>query len=158
MCVLRFNYKSGTVDLLDHQLHPDLNNSKICKFATVIGSALSDYLEANGVCRGSEIILFEHRQIKFPWQSSSPNLPESGLITMMHMMMYDGNPFDHEDLRRKINRRYFVVQLTAALILADINTIRDEVVGKVNQFLVEKDDIWTRVHAKRKIKKILEKK
>ncbi|KAH9622699.1 hypothetical protein KSS87_005883 [Heliosperma pusillum] len=142
-----FNYKSGTVDLLDHQLHPDPNKSKICKLASIIGSALSDYLESNEVCRGSEMIMFEHRQIKFPWQSSSPNLPESGLFTMMHMLMYDGNPFDHEDLRRKLSRRYLVVQLTAARILADINTIRDEVVGKVNQFLVEKDDIWTRVHA-----------
>ncbi|KAH9612930.1 hypothetical protein KSS87_000647 [Heliosperma pusillum] len=116
-----FNYKSGTVDLLDHQLHPDPNKSKIGKLATVIGSALRDYLEAKGVCRGSEMILFEHH------------------------------------LRRKINRRYLVVQLTTALILADKNTIRDEVVGKVNQFLVEKDDIWTRVHAQRKIKKIVEK-
>ncbi|KAH9622939.1 hypothetical protein KSS87_009713 [Heliosperma pusillum] len=127
-----FNYKSGTVDLLDHQLHPDPNKSKICKLTSVI--------------------------IKFPWQSSSPNLPESGLFTMMYMLMYDGNPFDHEDLRRKISRRYLVVQLTAALILADINTIRDEVVGKVNKFLVEKDDIWTRVHAQRKINKIVKKK
>ncbi|KAH9608230.1 hypothetical protein KSS87_012621 [Heliosperma pusillum] len=114
-----FNYKSGTVDLLDHQ-------------RATIGSALSDYLELKGVDRGSEMIMFEHCQIKFPWQSSSPNLPESGLFTMMHMLMYDGNPFDHEDLRRKISRRYLVVQLTVALILADINTIRDEVVGKVN--------------------------
>ncbi|KAH9617699.1 hypothetical protein KSS87_023790 [Heliosperma pusillum] len=45
-----------------------------------------------------------------------------------------------------------------ALILADINTIHDEVVGKVNQFLVEKDDIWTRVHAQLKINKIIMKK
>ncbi|KAH9612410.1 hypothetical protein KSS87_011167 [Heliosperma pusillum] len=127
-----FNYKAGTVDLVDHQLHPDPNKSKICKLASLI--------------------------IKFPWQSSSPNLPESGLFTMMHMLMYDGNPFDNEDLRRKISRRYLVFQLTAALILADINTIRDEVVGKVNQFLVEKDDIWTRVHAQRKINKIIKKK
>ncbi|KAH9615863.1 hypothetical protein KSS87_020120 [Heliosperma pusillum] len=151
-----FNYKSGTVDLLDHQLHPDPNKSKICKLAT--GSALSDYLEAKGVCRGSVMISFEHRQIKFPWQSSSPNLPESDLFTMMHMLMYDGNPFDHEDLRQKINRRYLVVQLTVALILADINIIHDEVVGKVNQCSVEKDDIWTSVHAQRKIKKIVDKK
>ncbi|KAH9609993.1 hypothetical protein KSS87_000539 [Heliosperma pusillum] len=122
------------------------------------GSALSDYLESKGIDRGREMVMFEHRQIKLPWQSSSPNLPESGLFTMMHMLMYDGNPFDNEDLRRKISRRYLVFQLTAALILADINTIRDEVVGKVNQFLVEKDDIWTRVHAQRKINKIIKKK
>ncbi|KAH9611494.1 hypothetical protein KSS87_003026 [Heliosperma pusillum] len=153
-----FNSKAGTVDLLDHQLHPDPNKSKICKLASLIGSALSDYLESKGIDRGSEMVMFEHRQIKLPWQSSSPNLPESGLFTMMHMLMYDGNPFDNEDLRRKISRRYLVFQLTAALILADINTIRDEVVGKVNQFLVEKDDIWTRVHAQRKINKIIKKK
>ncbi|KAH9616848.1 hypothetical protein KSS87_001188 [Heliosperma pusillum] len=131
-----FKSKAGTVDLLDHQLHPDLNKSKICKLASLIGSTLSDYLESKGIDRGSEMVMFEHRQIKFPWQSSSPNLPESGLFTMMHMLMYDGNPFDNEDLRRKISRRYLVFQLTAALILADINTIPDEVVGKVNQFLV----------------------
>ncbi|KAH9613640.1 hypothetical protein KSS87_011583 [Heliosperma pusillum] len=153
-----FNYKAGMADLLDHQLHPDPNKSKICKLASLIGSTLSDYLELKGIDRGSEMVMFEHRQIKFPWQSSSPNLPESTLFTMMHMLMYDGNPFDNEDLRRKISRRYLVVQLTAALILADINTIRDEVVGKVNQILVEKEDIWTRVHAQRKINKIVKKK
>ncbi|KAH9617932.1 hypothetical protein KSS87_007990 [Heliosperma pusillum] len=153
-----FNYKAGTVDLLDHQLHPDSNKSKICKLSSLIGLALSDYLELKGIDRGSEMVMFEHRQIKFSWQSSSPNLPESGLFVMMHMLMYDGNPFDNEDLRRKISRRYLVFQLTASLILADINTIRDEVVGKVNQFLVEKDEIWTRVHAQRKINKIIKKK
>ncbi|KAH9624590.1 hypothetical protein KSS87_013357 [Heliosperma pusillum] len=141
--------------MLVNRLQTDEYDLKRMSFFSIghMGSALSDYLEAKGVCRGSEMISFEHCQIKFPWQSSSPNMPVSGLFTMMHMLMYDGNPFDHEDLRRKINRRYLVVQMTAALILADINIIRDEIVGMVNQFLVEKDDIWTRVHAQRKIRK-----
>ncbi|KAH9602733.1 hypothetical protein KSS87_019999, partial [Heliosperma pusillum] len=31
-----FNSKAGTIDLLDHQLHPDPNKSKICKLASLI--------------------------------------------------------------------------------------------------------------------------
>jgi hypothetical protein len=119
-------------------------------------SALSDYLEGKGVSKASDLPS-ETRKIQLKWQSSTPNNTESALFTMMHMLLYEGAPFDHPDLHKRIGRRYLVVQLAATLILADINSERTRLLKKVKTFAEDKSKIWDEVYAKRKIKKILAK-
>ncbi|KAK9663633.1 hypothetical protein RND81_O263700 [Saponaria officinalis] len=121
-------------------------------------SAMSDYLETKGVDRGSDVISFVQRKIDLKFKNSSPTVTESGCITMMHMLIYEGDPFEHPDLQRKIGRRYLVTQMASTLVLADINTVRGDVRRKVKKFEDEKESIWKEVYANRKIKQILGKK
>ncbi|XP_074296468.1 uncharacterized protein LOC141626668 [Silene latifolia] len=121
-------------------------------------SAMSDYLDYKGfVGRGSEVASFNHRQIKSDWTSPCANNEESGIFTMTHLLMYEGEPFTHEDLGSKTNRRYMVIQLAASLVLVDMNSHRAEVLKRVNHFVAGKDQLWETIQARRKIAKILSK-
>ncbi|KAK9666045.1 hypothetical protein RND81_14G155800, partial [Saponaria officinalis] len=114
---------------------------------------MSDYLETKGVSRGGDVVSFAQRKTDLKFTNSTPNVTESGCITMMHMLIYEGVPFEHQDLQRKIGRRYLVIQMTSTLVLADVNTKRGDVLKKVKKFQDEKESIWKEVYANRKIKK-----
>ncbi|XP_074294045.1 uncharacterized protein LOC141621416 [Silene latifolia] len=111
------NHKSNTVDLLDGQRHSNLKKSQFGKAARLISSAVSDYLESRDKekknTRAREIPNYVLRQIPFSGMSPTLNQPESGLFTMMAMLLYEGLPFQHEDLEKKKSRRYLVIQLVA---------------------------------------------
>ncbi|KAK9755812.1 hypothetical protein RND81_01G052600 [Saponaria officinalis] len=151
------NFESRTADILDNQSHNDPLNSDICQASKIIVSAMSDYLEYKGIGKGCEITGFPHRPIKFEWTRSRPNHEESGIFTMVHMLIYEGQPFVHDDLGSKINRRYLVLQLAAALILADMNNIRAKVMQDVTLCVSRKDSILVTLKAKRKVVQILAK-
>ncbi|KAH9612816.1 hypothetical protein KSS87_013893, partial [Heliosperma pusillum] len=119
---------------------------------------LSDYLESRGLGRAEEVPMFERRQIKLAWQGPKANIEESGVFTMMHMLLYEGAPFNSEDLMRKITRRYLVIQLAATLVLADMNKNRKDLLEKVNTFVDGKADLWKKLYAARKANKITSKK
>ncbi|KAH9603628.1 hypothetical protein KSS87_014155 [Heliosperma pusillum] len=118
----------------------------------------SDYLESRGLGRDEEVPMFERRQIKLAWQGPKANVEESGVFTMMHMLLYEGAPFSSEDLMRKITRRYLVIQLAATLVLADMNKMRKDLLEKVNTFVDGKADLWKKLYAARKANKITSKK
>ncbi|KAK9755610.1 hypothetical protein RND81_01G037700 [Saponaria officinalis] len=118
---------------------------------------MSDYLEYKGIGKGCEITGFPHRPINFEWTRSRPNHEESGIFTMVHMLIYEGQPFNHDDLGSKINRRYLVLQLAAALVLANMNKIRAKVMQDVTRWVSRKDSILVTLKAKRKVIQILAK-
>ncbi|KAH9615343.1 hypothetical protein KSS87_014332 [Heliosperma pusillum] len=118
----------------------------------------SDYLESRGLGRAEEVPMFERRQIKLAWQGPKANIEESGVFTMMHILLYEGAPFNSEDLMRKITRRYLVIQLAATLVLADMNKSRKDLLEKVNTFVDGKADLWKKLYAARKANKITSKK
>ncbi|KAH9613697.1 hypothetical protein KSS87_014437, partial [Heliosperma pusillum] len=152
------NFKSKTIDLLDNQFYPASKQSDIVDVAIIIAEVLSDYLESRGVGRAEEVPMFERRHIKLPWQGPKVNIEESGVFTMMHMLLYEGAPFNSEDLMRKVTRRYLVIQLAATLVLADMNKNRKDLLEKVNTFVDGKADLWKKLYAARKVNKILSKK
>ncbi|KAK9713823.1 hypothetical protein RND81_06G053600 [Saponaria officinalis] len=152
------NFVSQTVDVLDQMTYPDWKESDVYKASSVLASAISDYLETKGVDRGSDVVSFAQRKIDLKFTNSTPNVTESGCITMMHMLIYEGVPFEHHDLQRKIGRRYLVIQMASILVLADINTKRADVLREVKKFQNEKESIWKEVYANRKIIKIIAKK
>ncbi|KAH9608697.1 hypothetical protein KSS87_006269 [Heliosperma pusillum] len=152
------NFKSKTIDLLDNQYYPASKQSDIVDVAIIIAEVLSDYLESRGLGRAEEVPMFERRQIKLAWQGPKANIEESGVFTMMHMLLYEGAPFNSEDLMRKITRRYLVIQLAATLVLADMNKNRKDLLEKVNTFVDKKADLWKKLYAARKANKILSKK
>ncbi|KAK9698814.1 hypothetical protein RND81_08G132900 [Saponaria officinalis] len=149
------NFNSKTADILDNQIHTDPTKSDVCKAAEIIASTMSDYLDYKGIGKGCEITGFEHRQIKFEWTRPTPNDEESGIFTMVHMLLYEGQTFTHDDLGGKISRRYLVLQMAAALVLADINKIRYKVLDDVTRWVARKDSILVTLKAKRKIVQIL---
>ncbi|KAH9613086.1 hypothetical protein KSS87_001474 [Heliosperma pusillum] len=152
------NFKSKTIDLLDNQYYPASKQSDIVDVAIIIAEVLSDYLESRGLGRAEEVPMFERRQIKLAWQGPKANREESGVFTMMHMLLYEGAPFNSEDLMRKITRHYLVIQLAATLVLADMNKNRKDLLEKVNTFVDGKADLWKKLYAARKANKITSKK
>ncbi|KAH9613678.1 hypothetical protein KSS87_004068 [Heliosperma pusillum] len=118
----------------------------------------SDYLKSRSLGRDEEVPTSERRQIKLAWQGPKANVEESGVFTMMHMLLYEGAPFNSEDLMRKITRRYLVIQLAATLVLADMNKNRKDLLEKVNTFVDGKADLWKKLYAARKANKITSKK
>ncbi|KAK9734433.1 hypothetical protein RND81_04G139200, partial [Saponaria officinalis] len=157
MACVCVNYKSNSADILDNHIHPDPTKSDIFKAAKILVSAMSDYLEYRGIAKGSQLAGFKHRQIKFEWTRSTPNDEESGIFTMIHMLMYEGKTFKHDDLGSKKNRRYLVIQVAAALALADMNMLRDELLAEVAGWVSRKESILETLKAKRKVEKILAK-
>ncbi|KAK9733543.1 hypothetical protein RND81_04G074200 [Saponaria officinalis] len=151
------NFKSKTVDILDNQSHSDPTKSYIYKVAKILVSAMSDYLECKGISKGCQITGFEHRRIKFDWTRSTPNREKSGIFTMVHMLIYEGEPSKHDDLGSKINRRYLVIQLAAVLVLGDMNKIRAKGLEDVTRWVARKESILVTLKAKHRIKKILAK-
>ncbi|XP_074299480.1 uncharacterized protein LOC141630592 [Silene latifolia] len=152
------NFISRTIDVLDHQLYLQFKSSKVFKVSKIISGAMSDYLESRGVSGAEEVAKFRQRQIKLSWQSPKPNDLESGLFTMMHMLCYEGAPFEHEDLPKKVGRRYLCIQLAATLVLSDMNKVRAETMDNVKKFIAQKESLWQVVYARRKVSKILNKK
>ncbi|KAH9621567.1 hypothetical protein KSS87_000461 [Heliosperma pusillum] len=152
------NFKTKTIDLLDNQYYPASKQSNIVDVAIIIAEVFSDYLESRTLGRDEEVPMFERRQIKLAWQGSKANVEESGVFTMMHMLLYEGAPFSSEDLMRKITCRYLVIQLAATLVLADMNKIRKDLLEKVNTFVDGKADLWKKLYAARKANKITSKK
>ncbi|KAH9614249.1 hypothetical protein KSS87_018331, partial [Heliosperma pusillum] len=152
------NFKSKTIDLLDNQYYPASKQSDIVDVAIIIAEVFSDYLESRGLGRAEEVPMFERRQIKLAWQGPKANIEESGVFTMMHILLYEGAPFNSEDLMRKITRRYLVIQLAATLVLADMNKNRKDLLEKVNTFVDGKADLWKKHYAARKANKITSKK
>ncbi|KAK9714631.1 hypothetical protein RND81_06G108000 [Saponaria officinalis] len=140
------NFVSRTVDVLDQMTYPDWKESDVYKASCELASAMSDYLDTKGVDRGSDVVSFVQRKIDLKFKNSSPTVTESGCITMMHMLIYEGDPFEHPDLQRKIGRRYLVIQMASTLVLADINTVRGDVRRKVKKFEDEKESIWKEVY------------
>ncbi|KAK9682210.1 hypothetical protein RND81_10G058200 [Saponaria officinalis] len=157
MACVCLNFKSQTADILDNQTHNDQTKSYIVKAAKIIVAAMSDYLEYRGIDKGGEVTRFAIRLIMFDWTRSRPNKEESGIFTMVHMLMYEGKPFDHDDLGSKINRRYLVIQIAASLILADMNKIRPKVMENVSRWVSRKDSILVTLKAKRRLIQILTK-
>ncbi|KAH9610490.1 hypothetical protein KSS87_020428 [Heliosperma pusillum] len=152
------NFKTKTIDLLDNQYYPASKQSDIVDVAIIIAEVFSDYLESRNLGRDEEVPTFERRQIKLAWQGPKANVEESGVFTMMHMLLYEGAPFSSEDLMRKITRRYLVIELAATLVLADMNKIRKDLLEKVNTFVDGKADLWKKLYAARKANKITSKK
>ncbi|KAH9619657.1 hypothetical protein KSS87_019559 [Heliosperma pusillum] len=152
------NFKTKTIDLLDNQYYPASKQSDIDDVAIIIAEVFSDYLESRSLGRDEEVPMFERRQIKLAWQGPKANVEESGVFTMMHMLLYEGAPFSSEDLMRKMTRRYLVIQLAATLVLADMNKIRKDLLEKVNTFVDGKADLWKKFFAARKANKITSKK
>ncbi|KAH9612713.1 hypothetical protein KSS87_009683 [Heliosperma pusillum] len=152
------NFKTKTIDLLDNQYYPASKQSDIVDVAIIIAEVFSDYLESRSLGRDEEVPMFERRQIKLAWQGPKANVEESGVFTMMHMLLYEGAPFSSEDLMRKMTRRYLVIQLAATLVLADMNKMRKDLLEKVNTFVDGKADLWKKLYAARKANKITSKK
>ncbi|KAH9619064.1 hypothetical protein KSS87_008931 [Heliosperma pusillum] len=152
------NFKIKTIDLLDNQYYPASKQSDIVDVAIIIAEVFSDYLESRSLGRDEEVPTFERRQIKLAWQGPKANVEESGVFTMMHMLLYEGAPFNSEDLMRKITRRYLVIEIAATLVLADMNKIRKDLLEKVNTFVDGKADLWKKLYAARKANKITSKK
>lgn len=116
---------------------------------------MSYYLEYHGVTKATVIPSFKTRQIKFDWVHPSPKNEESGIFTMVHMLMYEGQPFKYSDLNSKRTRRFLVVELAASLILADSNQERDEVMEKINQWVSTKETTWIAIQARRRLGKYI---
>ncbi|KAH9625607.1 hypothetical protein KSS87_003847, partial [Heliosperma pusillum] len=152
------NFKTKTIDLLDNQYYPTSKQSDIVDVDIIIAEVFSDYLESRNLGRDEEVPTFERRQIKLAWQGPKANVEESGVFTMMHMLLYEGAPFSSKDLMRKITRRYLVIELAATLVLADMNKIRKDLLEKVNTFVDGKADLWKKLYAARKANKITSKK
>ncbi|KAK9706519.1 hypothetical protein RND81_07G131800 [Saponaria officinalis] len=151
------NFNSKTADILDNQSHTDPMKTDVFKASKIIVSAMSDYLDYKGIAKGCQITGFELRLIKFEWMRPTPNDEESGIFTMVHMLLYEGQPFSHEDLGSKISRRYLVLQLAAALVLADVNKIRPTVIEDVTRWVSHKESNLVTLKAKRRVVQILAK-
>lgn len=109
---------------------------------------MSDYLESKGVEKATFIVGFEVVQIEFDWQLYDDNDLESGCFLLMNMACYDGDVYE-SDLRSKINRRTYVAQISAALILADINEYRTRVLERVEKFVSKRTTLWNFLKNKR---------
>ncbi|KAK9733334.1 hypothetical protein RND81_04G060700 [Saponaria officinalis] len=155
---LCINFKALSVDILDNQKYPDPENARISKACNILVSAMSDYLDSKGFeSRASDVAAFNHRFIKFDWTRPSPNNEESGIFTMAHMLMYEGEPFKHEDVVDKRNRRFLICEFAAALVLADMNTKREKVLATVRPFTAGIEKRWEAIQAGRRISKIIAK-
>ncbi|KAH9610215.1 hypothetical protein KSS87_001935, partial [Heliosperma pusillum] len=113
-----------------------------------MASHMSDYLEGKGDERAVDLIAFPVVHIKFNWQTYEENNIESGNFLMMHMIRYEGDIFE-ADLKSKVYRRYYWAEMAAALLLADINEERANLIDRVKKFSLTKDEIWKEVKPKR---------
>ncbi|KAH9607935.1 hypothetical protein KSS87_006595 [Heliosperma pusillum] len=95
-----------------------------------------------------ELVAFPVVQIKFNWQTYEENNIESGNFLMMHMIRYEGDIFE-ADLKSKVYRRYYWAEMAAAMLLATINEERANLIDKVKEFNLTKDEIWKEVKPKR---------
>ncbi|KAH9604429.1 hypothetical protein KSS87_005888 [Heliosperma pusillum] len=113
-----------------------------------MASHMSDYLEGKGDERALELVGFPVVHIKFNWQTYEENHIESVNFLMMHMIRYEGDIF-WVDLKSKVYRRYYWAKMAAALLLADINKERANLIDRVKEFSATKDKIWKEVKPKR---------
>ncbi|KAK9715502.1 hypothetical protein RND81_06G169000 [Saponaria officinalis] len=104
-------------------------------------SCMSKYLEAQKIPGADKIIDFHIVNLQFPWKSEEPNDPESDNFLMIHMIRYEGEVFE-TDIHRKTYRRYYWIEMAAALLLADINEVREELLKKVGEFSKKKEGNW----------------
>ncbi|XP_074293267.1 uncharacterized protein LOC141620244 [Silene latifolia] len=143
------NFKTETVEVLDNTEYADWEQTQIHKVADLVAEHMSDYLAKKNVERADDIITFDVVNINFPWQKTEMNNTESGNFLMMHMIQYEGVMFE-ANLNQKVYRRYYWLEMTAALLLADINENRTPLIEKVKEFSDGKDEIWKTLKQQRK--------
>ncbi|KAH9623913.1 hypothetical protein KSS87_010203, partial [Heliosperma pusillum] len=138
------NFTSEMVEVLDNTKYDQWKEIIIYKVADLLACHMSDYLEGKGDERAVELVGFPVVHIKFNWQTYEENNVESGNFLMMHMIRYEGDIFE-ADLKSKVYRRYYWAEMAAALLLADINEERANLIDRVKEFSVTKDEIWKEV-------------
>ncbi|KAH9604351.1 hypothetical protein KSS87_009655, partial [Heliosperma pusillum] len=116
------------------------DTSELVMKLSLTASHMSDYLEGKGDERAVDLIAFPVVHIKFNWQTYEENNIESGNFLMMHMIRYEGDIFE-ADLKLKVYRRYYWAEMAAALLLADINEERANLIDRVKKFSLTKDEI-----------------
>ncbi|KAH9605300.1 hypothetical protein KSS87_009939, partial [Heliosperma pusillum] len=135
--------------ILNHIEHTEKSETSLMFFGIGhMASHMSDYLEGKGDERAIDLIAFPVVHIKFNWQTYEENNIESGNFLMMHMIRYEGDIFE-ADLKSKVYRRYYWAEMAAALLLADINEERANLIDRVKTFSLTKDEIWKEVKPKR---------
>ncbi|XP_074286553.1 uncharacterized protein LOC141611816 [Silene latifolia] len=65
------------------------------------------------------------------------------------MIRYEGEMFE-ADLNQKVYRRYYWLEITVALLLADINENRTPLIEKVKEFSAGKEELWKILKQNRK--------
>ncbi|KAH9612315.1 hypothetical protein KSS87_022773, partial [Heliosperma pusillum] len=142
------NFTREMVEVLDNTKYDQWEEPIIYKAADLLVNHMSDYLEGKGDERAVEIVAFPVVLIKFNWQTYGENNIESENFLMMHMIRYEGDIFE-ADLKSKVYRRYYWAEMAAALLLADINEERANLIDRVKEFSLTKDEIWKEVKPKR---------
>ncbi|KAH9608229.1 hypothetical protein KSS87_012620, partial [Heliosperma pusillum] len=135
--------------ILNHIEHTEKSETSLMFFGIGhMACHLSDYLEGKGDERAVALVGFPVVHIKFNWETYEENNVEFGNFLMMHMIRYEGDIFE-ADLKSKVYRRYYWAEMAAALLLADINEKRANLIDRVKEFSVTKDEIWKEVKPKR---------
>ncbi|KAK9668806.1 hypothetical protein RND81_13G088200, partial [Saponaria officinalis] len=149
------NVEKAKIEVLDNTCYRNWQSTTIYKLAEIVASCMSKYLEGKKIPGADKIIDFDVVNLQFPWKTEQPNDPESGNFLMIHMIRYAGEVFE-ADIDRKTYRRYYWIEMAAALLLADINQVKEELLKKVGEFSKKKEGIWEMLKKKRndKIKKM----
>jgi len=94
-----------------------------------------EYMFTNGMVRGQDVCKFKLVNIPFCWQvhHSLAGYTDCGVYLMMHMLFYNGKQFDC-DLVNKKSRSLYRAEITAILVLSDLNINRPLLLESVDAF------------------------
>uniref|UniRef100_A0A803MYR7 Ubiquitin-like protease family profile domain-containing protein n=1 Tax=Chenopodium quinoa TaxID=63459 RepID=A0A803MYR7_CHEQI len=84
--------------------------------------------------KADEILEYEFDEVNFKWKTPRYTL-DCGVFAMIHMLCFSGDTFD-SDLDLANRRKVYRAEICAALALADINTKRKQIMGKISRFRV----------------------
>lgn len=116
---------------------------------------MGEFLLSRGLAKGSEVENFVFENVAFPWKATHGHGQDCGVFVMIHQLLYCGNLFDC-DLGCEDSRCLYRGEVTATLVLSDMNMLKPKVLESLNNFRSFKNDLKAGKGVKRKtVRKIV---
>ncbi|KAL8479103.1 hypothetical protein ACS0TY_030844 [Phlomoides rotata] len=153
------HYVAAVVDFIDAKVHY-LDNRKysdsvqrvtFCDAAEALCKSLSSYLVSKNHPKAKDILTFELKNIKFPWQTSRVD-SDCGVYLMHHMKNFDGVVYTSPDMNKVAVRNVLRAQIVASIILSNENETRLQVIDKAYTFYKDKPTLLELLAKKKKEK------
>ncbi|KAH9603814.1 hypothetical protein KSS87_013333 [Heliosperma pusillum] len=146
-----FGLRHMSTDLLDNILYKEDEYPDMFKLAEILRDHMRLYLKMKNIIKESDSSDFEARDVKFDCKKKEPNNDESGCFMLYTMAQYEGTKFK-SDLGVKVSRRSYCAEITASLMLADMNQYRNFVLENVKKQELRKPHILSVVSNARRYK------
>ena len=98
---------------------------------------MGEFLITMGLGKGAFVTDFGFENVKLKWKAKKGHNNDCGVFVMIHQLLYCGEPFEC-DLGRADSRALYRGEISACLIMCELNNYRSDVLEGVKKFALFK--------------------